>query len=59
MKINLIKVFFRICFLGTLIFSQGDFNLEDLNPNSESYGELIGPDDYYDDIVIVYFGHEY
>ena len=41
------------------IIAQGDFNLEDLNPNSDTYGEIIGPDDYLGDICIVFFGHEY
>ena len=41
------------------ILAQGDFNLEDLNPNSDTYGQIIGPDDYLGDICIVYFGHEY
>jgi len=41
------------------IMAQGDFNLEDLNPNSVTYGEIIGPDDYLGDICIVFFGHEY
>ena len=39
--------------------AQGDFNLENLNPNSGTFGEGIGPDDYIDDICIVFFGHEY
>ena len=41
------------------ILAQGDFNLEDLNPNSDTYGEIVGPDDYLGDICIVFFGHEY
>ena len=39
--------------------AQGDFNLDDLNPNSETYGDTIGPADYIGDICIVFFGHEY
>ena len=39
--------------------AQGDFNLDDLNTNSETYGDTIGPADYLGDICIVYFGHEY
>ncbi len=39
--------------------AQGDFNLEDLNPNSETFGYTIGPADYLGDICIVFFGHEY
>jgi hypothetical protein len=53
----------RLLLGGLLIISgilaQGDFNLEDLNPNSDTYGEIIGPDDYLGDICIVFFGHEY
>ena len=41
------------------IIAQGDFNLEEMNPNSATYGEIIGPDDYLGDISIVFFGHEY
>ena len=41
------------------LFPQSDFNLEDLNPNSESYGNIIGPADYLGDISIIFFGHEY
>ncbi len=52
------KTFLSILFLFSLN-AQGDFDLEDLNPNSETYGQIIGPSDYLDDIVIVFFGHEY
>ena len=46
-------------FLLSGLIAQSDFNLEDLNPNSETYGNIVGPNDYLDDICIVYFGHEY
>ena len=46
-------------FFSVFVYGQGDFNLEDLNPNSDSFGEIIGPDDYLGDICIVFFGHEY
>ena len=53
----------RLLLAGLLIISgisaQGDFNLEDLNPNSDTYGDIIGPDDYLGDVCIVFFGHEY
>ena len=52
------KILF-ILLLCTTIFAQGDFNLEDLNPNSDTYGQFIGPSDYLGDILILYFGHEY
>ena len=46
--------------LPYVIFAQhGDFDLPDLNPASDTYDQIIGPDDYLDDICIVYFGHEY
>ena len=59
MKINLIKISIILISIVNLVYMQGDFDLEDLNFNSESYGQFIGPDDYLDDIVIVFFGHEY
>tara|TARA_Y100001970_G_C13509074_1_gene497415 strand:+ start:251 stop:433 length:183 start_codon:yes stop_codon:yes gene_type:complete len=60
MKTNLIKfIFINIFFLGNIIYAQGDFDLEDLNPNSEFFSQFIGPGDFLEDIVIVYFGHEY
>lgn len=40
-------------------FSQSDFSLEDVNPNSETFGQLIGPGDYEGNICIIFFGHEY
>ena len=46
--------------LTYVIFSQnGYFDRPDLNPASDTYDQIIGPDDYLDDICIVYFGHEY
>jgi hypothetical protein len=39
--------------------AQEDFSLEDLNPNSETYGEMVGPSDYLGDVCVVFFGHEY
>ena len=41
----------------TLLSAQYDFNLEDLNPNSQFYGQDIGPDDFDNQVLIVYFGH--
>ena len=59
MKIGLNKVTVKFAFIITFAFSQGSFSLEDLTPSSESFGQFIGPDNYLEDIVIVYFGHEY
>ena len=59
MKTGLNKVTVKFAFIITFTFAQGNFSLEDLNPSSESFGQFIGPDNYLEDIVIVYFGHEY
>ena len=59
MKIGLNKVTVKLISTITFVLAQGNFNLEDLNPSSESFGQLVGPDNYLEDIVIVYFGHEY
>ena len=48
-----------IFFFVTSLFSQSNFELEDLNPNSEFYGQVIGPDDFLGEISIIFFGHEY
>ena len=42
--------------IGSVGLCQGDFSLEDLNPNSGTYGQLIGPSDYLGQICIVFFG---
>ena len=59
MKIIKNKKFYFILFLCTVIFAQGDFSLEDINPNSDTYGQSIGPSDYLGEICILFFGHEY
>jgi len=56
--IRMIK-FSPLVLLLSGLASQGNFNLENLNPNSERYGDFIDPDDYIGDICIVFFGHEY
>ena len=55
---RMIKLVSWVLLLSGLV-AQGDFNLENLNPNSLTFGEFIGPDDYIGDICIVFFGHEY
>ncbi len=60
MKIKMSKFFSALIFLfANFLFSQSDFELEDLNPNSEFYGQVIGPDDFLGEICVVFFGHEY
>jgi len=58
MKI-LIKIILSALFLLSPSLAQYDFDLEDLNPASDSYGQMIGPSDYVGDICIIFFGHEY
>ena len=60
MKISMIRLSSIIAlFFLSLIFAQDDFGLEDLNPNSEFYGQIIGPNTFLGGISIIYFGHEY
>ena len=59
MKIKMNKTFLYIFIFSSLIFSQGDFELEDLNPNSDTFSQLISPGNYIGDICIIFFGHEY
>ena len=60
MKIRMIRLlsFFSLIIVNLLI-SQNDFELEDLNPNSEFFGQMIGPNTFFGGISIIYFGHEY
>ncbi|MBT3591197.1 MAG: hypothetical protein HOK52_10830 [Candidatus Marinimicrobia bacterium] len=44
--------------LTPIIVGQPGFSLEDLNPNSFTYGQMIGPSNYEGDITILFFGHE-
>ena len=44
--------------LISFVKAQEDFSLEDLNPNSATYGQKVGPSNYYGNVCIVFFGHE-
>lgn len=46
-------------FMLAFSFAQYDFNLEDLNPSSEFYSQNIGPEDFSNEVRIVYFGYYY
>ena len=59
MIVRIIKLIAFLFVFMVVGLAQSDFNLEDLNPNSETYGDTIGPADYLGDICFVYFGHEY
>tara|TARA_Y100001960_G_scaffold290628_1_gene331387 strand:- start:204 stop:368 length:165 start_codon:yes stop_codon:yes gene_type:complete len=41
-----------------IVFTQYDFNLINQNPDSESYGEGIGPDFYLGKVTLYYFAHQ-
>ena len=57
MKIIKNKKFYFILFLYTVIFAQGDFSLEDINPTSEYYGQNIGTSYFSGQVTLHYFGH--
>jgi len=50
---------YLIILFPILLFSQNDFGLEDLNYNSETYQQTVGPSFFPNNVCIVYFGHEY
>ena len=52
------KTYLLTIFLLTSSYTQDLFYLEDLNPNSETYGQIVSPADFLGDISIVFFGHE-
>ena len=58
MKINLNRAILCLFLFGKII-AQEDFSLKDLNPSSEYFNEFIGPGYFSNNIVIIYFGHEY
>ena len=58
MKINLNRAILYLFLFGKII-AQEDFSLKDLNPSSEYFNEFIGPSYFSNNIVIIYFGHEY
>ena len=55
---SIITTIFLPVTLLNLCSAQSPFNLEDLNPNSDTYGQIVSPTDHLGDICIVFFGHE-
>lgn len=56
------KILYKIpylAFLISLLQSQDDYSLEDINTNSTSYGDSIGISYFENNVVIHYFGHFY
>ena len=44
-------------FILSLGFSQYDFNLQDLNINSDYFENIVGPAQFENEVSLVYFGH--
>ncbi len=43
--------------LISFTFCQYNFSLEDLNPNSATFGEEVGPSNFLNQVTLIYFGH--
>jgi hypothetical protein len=54
---NTKKYWFLTIFLSTLL-GQTPFFLEDVNQNSETFGEIIGPSLHEGKVRVIFFGHE-
>ena len=54
----IMKTVFYIIFFVTLSFSQYNYELIDINPNSDTYEESISPSYYPGQITLHYFGHQ-
>lgn len=48
-----------IMFLSTYLYGQSDYSLQDLNSNSEYYGQNVGMSFFNDHVIVHYFGHFY
>ena len=46
----------NLILFGNTSEPMSEFSLEDINPNSDYYGEYIGPETFRDDISLYYFG---
>ena len=56
------KKAFKIILIATLVIAFGlaeyNFNLEDINPSSSTYGQEIGPASFAGIVPLYYFGHQ-
>jgi len=50
------KILLYLLFLVTLSFGQYEYSLEDVNSNSDSFGENVGPGYFSNKITLHYFG---
>ena len=57
-SMQILNIMILFCFFS-IAKAQYDFELQDLNPHSVTFGQSIGPNDYLGDICIIFFGHEY
>tara|TARA_Y100001970_G_C14103387_1_gene786733 strand:- start:911 stop:1072 length:162 start_codon:yes stop_codon:yes gene_type:complete len=48
---------FILAFCLTALFGQYDYNLEDINPSSDYYGQNIGTSYFSGQVTLHYFGH--
>ncbi len=56
------KKIFIICFIVncfSIVASQNNFSLTDLNPSSDTYDQSIGPSYFSNNIIVIGFFHEY
>jgi len=54
-----LKKYLLAFIFSTLVFGQNDFSLEDINPLSDTYEQLIGPSYFAENLVVLGFFHEY
>ena len=57
--IHYIYKFSFVILLSGLLSGQSDYSLQDLNSNSEHYGQSVGTSFFNEDVVVHYFGHFY
>lgn len=51
-------IWIKIILLINFLFSQYSYELTDINPNSSTYQNIIGPNYFSGTINIHYFGHQ-
>ena len=54
---RIFRLIFFLCV--TVISAQNDFSLEDVNPASDTFGQLVGPSYFSNNICVIGFFHEY
>ena len=56
------KKIFIICFIVncfSIVASQNNFSLTDLNPSSDTFDQSIGPSYFSNNFIVIGFFHEY